>query len=279
MSIFPTIALIGAGNMGRGLISGLFHHGHPSDKLWAADPSPEKLAELKASFSIHTTEDNHQAVQAADVVILAIKPQLMASVLSALAETMRVQKPLVISIAAGVRTQTIAHYLGSNINNDINIVRAMPNMPAVIGRGATGLYTAAQLTHQEKEWIEHILTAVGIVRWLSDEAQLDVVTALSGSGPAYFYLIFEALEKAAIELGLPQEIAHVFTLQTALGAAEMAGQTELPLSELRKQVTSKGGTTEKGLQVLAANHIDALFKAALEAAKNRAQELAKQSGA
>jgi pyrroline-5-carboxylate reductase len=274
MYTLPTIALIGAGNMGRGLISGLIHHGHPSHQIWAADPSVEKLAELKQAFSIETTSNNCNAVNAADIVILAIKPQMIPAVLPHMEAAFVHHQPVVISIAAGVRMVSLEHYLGKNIK----IIRAMPNMPAVIGRGATGLYTAIHLTDQEKNWVDTIFEAVGVVKWLSDETQLDIVTALSGSGPAYFFLIFEALEKAASQLGLPIDIAHLFTLQTALGAAEMALKTQASLEVLRQQVTSKGGTTEKGLEILEQNHINILFEKVLAAAKNRAEILANQSG-
>ena len=266
----PTIAIIGAGNMGKSLIGGLIKDGHPCEKLWATDPDKEKLTELAQTFHIQTTADNIAAAEAANVIIFAVKPQLFAHVAKELNPIIKIRKPLILSIAAGVRETNIQHALGGNIA----IVRAMPNTPALLGCGATALYANSYVTEAERNLAESILRAVGIIVWLSDEALMDTVTALSGSGPAYFFLMMESLQEAAEQLGLPKETARLLTLQTALGAARMAIESGLPLDQLRHNVTSPGGTTEKAVSMLEENNIRRIFKYALQAAKMRSEELA-----
>jgi pyrroline-5-carboxylate reductase len=266
----PVIAMIGAGNMGSSLIGGLINDGHPSDKLWATDPSAEKLAYLNQTFHIHTTHDNKKAAETADVIIFAIKPQIFSEAASELAPLIQSRKPLVISIAAGIREASIQHWLGGNAS----IVRAMPNTPALIKCGATALYANPFVSDAQHNMAESILRAVGVAVWLNNEQQIDTVTALSGSGPAYFFLMMEALQDAAEQLGLPTDTARLLTLQTALGAARMAIESDTPLAELRRHVTSPGGTTEKGVSVLMAHDIQGVFKKTLEAAKHRSEELA-----
>lgn len=270
----PTIAMIGAGNMGSSLIGGLINDKHPSDKIWASDASDEKLAYLQRTFLIHTTTDNIKAVQAADVVILAIKPQIFPTVLAGLKNEIQIRKPLVISVAAGIREASIQHSLGGNIP----IVRCMPNTPALICCGATALFANQYVSVQQRDIAESILRAAGLVVWLNDESLMDTVTALSGSGPAYFFLMMEALQQAAEELGLPNDVARLLTLQTALGASRMALESGTSLAELRKNVTSPGGTTEKGLSVLEEHNIRDIFRKAVHAAKLRSEELANLFG-
>ncbi|HEX4046028.1 MAG TPA: pyrroline-5-carboxylate reductase [Gammaproteobacteria bacterium] len=267
------IAIIGAGNMGSSLIAGLIKNNHPSNKLWAADPSQEKLDYLQQHFHIHTSQENHLAIQAAEVIILAVKPQMLAEVAKNLQPILTAQpsqKPLIISIAAGIREANLQQWLGQQTA----IVRAMPNTAAMIGCGATALHANAHVTPAQRNMAESILRAVGVAVWLTDEAQMDSVTALSGSGPAYFFLIMEALQEAAEQLGLPAETARLLTLQTALGAARMAMESETAPAELRQKVTSPGGTTEKAISVLEQKHIRDIFKQALLAAKQRSEELA-----
>lgn len=266
----PVIAVIGAGNMGSSLIGGLIQDGHPSQHIWASDADEEKLAYLKQRFHIHTTPHNITAAEAADVLILAIKPQYFATVAHELAKTIQTLKPLVISIAAGIRIASIEHWLG----DQLPIVRTMPNTPAMIGCGATALFANAKTNEDQRNLAESILRAVGITVWLNDEQLMDAVTALSGSGPAYFFLMMEAMQEAGEVLGLPPETARLLTLQTALGSARMAMESSSSLVELRHQVTSPGGTTEKAVSVLEENNIRALFSKALGAAKLRSEELA-----
>lgn len=271
----PIIAVIGAGHMGSSIITGLLRNGHPANQLWATNPEPEKLDKLKKTFSIHTTIDNKKAAEAASVIIFAVKPIKLPEVAKELAPIIAANNPLIISIAAGVRITDIAKWLG---NEKTPIVRAMPNMPAMIGCGATALFANAQVIQQQHDIAESILRAIGSIVWLPKEALLDAATALSGSGPAYFFLIMESLQQAAENLGLDKEAARLLTLQTGLGAARMAIESGLSLSELRKQVTSPGGTTEKALNVLEKKNIRQIFQETLEAAKLRAEELANMLG-
>lgn len=266
----PVITFIGAGNMGSSLISGLINDGHPSDKIWAADPSEEKLTHLRETFHIHTTTDNHRAAQAADVIIFAVKPQVFANIATALANDIKQRRSLVISIAAGVRESSIQQWLGGGT---IPIVRTMPNTPALIGCGATALFANAYVNTTQRNQAESIMRAVGITVWLTDEKMMDAVTALSGSGPAYFFHFMECMEHVGQELGLPADITHLLTLQTALGAAKMAIESGSSLAELRRNVTSPGGTTEKALRVFEEKELHLLVKQALHAAKLRSEEL------
>lgn len=266
----PTIAIIGAGNMGSSLITGLIENGHPPDKLWATDHSEDKLQELARTFQIHITTDNKQAAQAASLVILAVKPQIFHHVLVELNPIIQTNKSLVISIAAGIREENIQHGLGGHVA----IVRAMPNTPALIRCGATALYANQFVTHEQRNLAESILRAVGVVVWVDKESLMDVVTALSGSGPAYFFLVMEALQQTAEQLGLAPDVARLLTLQTALGASRMAIESGKPLDELRRHVTSPGGTTEKAISILEENNLRGLFQKALHGAKLRSEELA-----
>lgn len=266
----PVITILGAGNMGKSLIGGLIKDGYPSDKLWAADPSEEKLIALQNQFQIHTSQDNAKAIQSADVIIFAIKPQVFAETAIDIANIIQMRKPLLISIAAGVRIHQIEEW----VKGKVAITRAMPNTPALIGSGASGLYANSYVTDPQRNLAESILRAVGVVVWVDDEHLIDTVTALSGSGPAYFFLIMESLQQAAEELGLTSDTARLLTLQTALGAARMAIESGKSLEELRHHVTSKGGTTEKAISVLEENNIRDMFKKALKAAKQRSEELA-----
>lgn len=265
----PTIAIIGAGHMGSSLAAGLLANDYPKENLWVTDLDLEKLKNLSNQLHIHTTTNNLEAVQQAEVVILAVKPQILAPVVKNMAEKIQEHKPLIISIAAGVRENSIQKWLGG----DIAIVRAMPNTPALLGCGASALFANDLTSDSERSLAETILRAVGIAVWIEDEKLMDVITALSGSGPAYFFLVMEALQKAAIELGLPKETARMLTLQTAFGSARMALESDTDIIELRKGVTSPGGTTERALEVLEENIHD-IFKKALGAAKKRSEELA-----
>src|SRR3990167_7704528 len=197
----PNIAVIGAGNMGASLIGGLIQDGHPKDKLWVADTSIEKLTPLRDRFGIHVTTDNKTAAKQADIVILALKPPMIAPVARELSSVIRERKPLLISIAAGISTTHIKRMLG----DASPIIRAMPNTPALIGCGATALFANATVAKETRNLAESTLRAVGSIVWLPDESLMDIVTALSGSGPAYFFLIMDALQKGAESLGLPKE--------------------------------------------------------------------------
>lgn len=267
----PCIAVLGAGNMGSALISGLIQDKHPPDKIWAYDINESSLENLRSRFQIHITHNYEEAILRADAIILAVKPQQLAALSLQITSSVQAKKPLVISIAAGIPIAHLQEWLGE----ELAIVRAMPNTPALIGCGATGLFANHHVNPIQHELAESILRAVGVIVWLKQEEEMNAVTALSGSGPAYFFLVMEALEEAATQLGLSQEIAHLLLLQTALGSVRMAIEANLSLKDLRQQVTSPQGTTEKALSVLENNHIRRLFKEALLAAKLRAEELGK----
>lgn len=265
------IAFIGAGNMGSSLIGGLLQNGHAADAIWASDPSEDKLIELKNKFGVHISTNNNEVAALADVLIFAVKPQVFENVATAIAPAIATRKPLVISIAAGTREENIQKWLGGNIA----IVRTMPNTPALIRCGATALYANKYVSSEQHKQADTIMKAVGITVWVKDESLLDTVTALSGSGPAYYFMIMEAMQTAATELGLNHDVAGLLAKQTALGAARMAIESNIPLEQLRKNVTSPGGTTEQGLSVLEKHNIKDICKEILAAAKLRSEELAK----
>lgn len=268
-----TIAFIGGGNMGRSLIGGLIAGGYPSAKLRVADPDIPKRNDLTARFGIEASASNRPSVLGAEVVVLAVKPQMMRAVAMELAGSIA-SHTLVISIAAGVRTRALQHWLGSTTP----IVRAMPNIPALVSSGATALYAADKVTPEQREVAENILRAVGLTLWVHDESLLDAVTAVSGSGPAYFFRLMEALEQAAKAQGLAPEQARILVLQTAFGAAKMALESGKDPGALRAQVTSPGGTTERALRVLDEHGIERMIAEAVTLATLRAAELADQFG-
>lgn len=269
------IAFIGAGNMAGALIGGLLADGVSPDRLTATDPSREKCEALRAAAGIRTLQDNRAAAADADILVLAVKPQVLKDVALELAEQVRRARPLVISIAAGVRSGSLQAWLGG----DAPVVRTMPNTPAMIQAGASVLYATAAVSETQREQAESLMRAVGLTQWVEDEDLMDAVTALSGSGPAYYFLVMEAMEDAAKRLGLPPETARLLTLQTALGAARMALESSEPPSTLRARVTSPGGTTERAVAVLEDGGIRDLFQRALKAARDRSVELSDDLGA
>jgi pyrroline-5-carboxylate reductase len=268
----PTIGFIGAGNMAHCLINGLVADEYPASQIWASDPNNEQLDFLNHQFHVHTTKENETVVSHADILVLAIKPQVMKEVIQPLAPSIQKKKSLVISIAAGVSETALSQWLGSNTA----IVRCMPNVAAFVGSAATGMFANKNVSPLQRDLAETILRSVGITLWVNDEKLIDTIAALSGSGPAYFFSVMETLEKTAIKLGLEEEDAHLLTLQTALGAARLAMSTNETTSELRERVTSKGGITEKALAVLATHHTHDAFAKALEAAYDRSIEMSKQ---
>ena len=255
--------------MATSLISGLIADGYDPSSITVSDPDRDKLAQLAARLAIHTEHDNHQAVSDADVVVLAVKPQILESVARDLAPAIQEFQPLIISIAAGVQEAPLRNWLGEKVN----LVRAMPNTPAMIQAGATGLHAGKGVSEEQKNLAESILRAVGLTRWVADESLMDAVTAVSGSGPAYFFLVMEAMEDAAKNMGLDEETARLLTLQTALGAARMAMESNDAPGTLREKVTSPGGTTERALDILEQGHIREIFKNALNGAQQRSVEL------
>lgn len=266
----PTIGFVGGGNMARSLIGGLIADGCDAARIWVADPEPQQLQTLSDAFGVNTTTSNPTLVEQSGVVVLAVKPQVLREVAGEIAASVRAAGPLVISIAAGVREATLEGWLGK----DVAVVRTMPNTPALLRCGATALHANAAVSDVQRDQAESIMRAVGVTLWLDDEFQMDAVTALSGSGPAYFFLIMEIMEQAGIKLGLTAQAARLLTLQTAFGAAKMALESEDDTTTLRERVTSPGGTTERAVERLREGGLDALFAEALGAARDRASELA-----
>ncbi|HVV67444.1 MAG TPA: pyrroline-5-carboxylate reductase [Gammaproteobacteria bacterium] len=264
------IAVIGAGNMGSAIIGGLIAAGHEPLSIRASGRRLSSLDKLKA-LGIHITIDNIEAAMDCDVLILATKPQQISTVLTELAPLIEKQKPLLISVAAGSEEARLRKQLPGNPS----IVIAMPNTPALIRSGVTTLYANAFVTKAQKQLVEEIFNAVGHTIWLDNEQHLHTITALSGTGPAYFFLLMEALQQAAIQLGLPDNIAKTLTIHTALGSARMAEESQQDLDMLRKQVTSPGGGTERALSVLLeSNKFHTLVFQAVQAAQQRYQEMA-----
>ncbi len=270
----PHIAFVGAGNMASSIIGGLVEAGHPSEKISAADPFPASLEKLRQLAPVAVYEDNAQAIAGADVVILAVKPQVMAELLPGIAGAVRENGALVISIAAGITLESMQARLGA----ETAIVRCMPNTPALLRCGASGLYASEQVSEQQKAYAERILSAVGSTAWVDSEPDLDTVTALSGSGPAYFFLFMEAMIDQASSMGLERDTAAQLCMQTALGAARMALENEVDLVELRRRVTSPGGTTQRAVESFEDGGLRGIVSGALQAAADRADEMAREMG-
>jgi pyrroline-5-carboxylate reductase len=265
-----TIGFIGAGNMARSLVGGLLNNGWEKDRLLLADPDAQRRAGLHEALAVTVHADNEAVAERASILVFAVKPQIFKSVAAPLGALLQRKKPLVISIAAGIRIDAIERWLG----HDLAIVRTMPNTPALVLAGSTGLFANARTSQEQRDKAEAILRAVGVTVWVENESLLDAVTALSGSGPAYFFLIMEALEQAAMKLGLDRTTARLLTIETAYGAAKMAEEGGEDPAQLRARVTSPGGTTESALRVLKERGIDELFDQALSAAAQRSRELA-----
>jgi pyrroline-5-carboxylate reductase len=268
------IAFIGGGNMAASLIAGLVADGYEPQHLLVSDPDRDKLANLAARTGVRPVADNQEAAERADVLVLAVKPQQLQAVAGDLASAVQRRRPLVISVAAGIREALLQRWLGA----DVALVRTMPNTPAMIQTGATVLHAAPAVTPQQRNLAESILRSVGLTQWVEDEGLLDAVTALSGSGPAYFFLVMEAMEQAGVELGLTPETARILTLQTALGAARMAMESSEGPAKLRERVTSPGGTTERALAALEGGNLRGLFRQALQDAQDRSVELSRLLG-
>jgi pyrroline-5-carboxylate reductase len=265
----PLVGFIGAGNMARSLAGGLLRNGWESRQLILSDPLPAQRDGAEQALGVRVQADNIAVAEAADILVLAVKPQALAEVTRELAPAVSNRKPLVISLAAGVRMADLERWLGA----DVPIVRVMPNTPALIGSGASGLFANTHVTAAMRDQAESIVRAVGVAAWVGDEHLMDVITALSGSGPAYFFLVMEALERAAIDAGLDPAQARLLTLETAFGAAKMALEGAEEPAVLRRRVTSPGGTTEAAVKVLEDGGLRRLFDGAVRAAVRRAGEL------
>ena len=266
------IAFIGACNMAASLIGGLRAKGLEAAQIRASDPGEETHARVSAEHGIEVFADNAVAIQGADVIELAVKPQAMKAVCEAIRPSLKPEQ-LVVSIAAGITCASMNNWLVAQ-----PIVRCMPNTPALLRQGVSGLFATAQVSAEQRQQAQELLSAVGVALWLDEEQQLDAVTAVSGSGPAYFFLLIEAMTAAGVKLGLPADIAAQLTLQTALGAAHMAVSSDVDAAELRRRVTSPAGTTEAAIKSFQANGFEALVEKALGAAAHRSAEMAEQLG-
>jgi pyrroline-5-carboxylate reductase len=281
------IAFVGGGNMGRALIAAVLHGGVPAGNLAVADPHEPTRDALARDFGVRAYGDNATAIDGATVVVLAVKPQEMASVVGSLREPLQRGRPLLLSVAAGIRCADLLGWCGGGLD----VVRAMPNRPALVGAGATALYAPAAVASTRRELATRIIRPSGTVVWLEHEAQMDAVTALSGSGPAYFFLLAEAMADAAAALGLEPATARRLAVATLHGAGAMAGHgtadgpsaadesaADWSMPRMRAEVTSKGGTTEAALRSLEAAGFRAAVAAAMRAAAERSAALAAQPG-
>jgi len=268
------ICFIGAGNMAKSLIGGLIASGYDTANIIATDPSSEQRDALTQSFGIKCYESNQQAIEKSQIVVLAVKPQMLEKVCNEIQDSIQQQSSLVISVAAGIRSRDINRWLGGHVS----IVRTMPNTPSLIQTGATGLFANEAVNSDQKSQAEHILRAAGLTIWVDDETQLDAVTALSGSGPAYYFLFMEAMEDAAQKLGLDAKTAHLLTMQTALGAAKMVMESSQGCATLRKNVTSPNGTTHSAIESFENAKLRQIVEEAMTAAQKRAVELADDLG-
>ncbi|MBP6108144.1 MAG: pyrroline-5-carboxylate reductase [Steroidobacteraceae bacterium] len=268
------IAFVGGGNMATGLIGGLIARGTPPSTIIVADPEASQRSRLELDYGVTTVAAAAAAVIGARTVVLAVKPQQMAQVARSIAGTVAASGALVISVAAGIRLQDLVRWLGPGVP----LIRTMPNRPALIGAGITALYAMPGVDAASRQTAETILAACGPTVWVPDELQLDVVTAVSGSGPAYFFLLIECLEAAGTELGLDPVTAHKLAVETARGSGQMAAEATESAAELRAQVTSRGGTTAAALEVLDAAGVRGIFTAAVTAGARRAAALAQEFG-
>ncbi len=270
------ICFIGGGNMATSLIGGLIAQGKAADSISVSDPNESQRQQLQQQFAVNTFANAIDATVDADVVVLAVKPQVMKDVALSVAASLSTstKRPLFVSIAAGIDLFSLQTWLGQKQA----IVRCMPNTPSLIQLGASGLFANEHTSIVQKNLAETVLKAAGIVQWVQSEAEIDAVTAVSGSGPAYYFLLMEAMIDAGVELGLSRETASQLTIQTAIGAAHMAKESDVDVAELRKRVTSPGGTTEQAINTFEGAHLRDIVKAALGSASRRSSELAQLLG-
>ncbi|CDH52257.1 pyrroline-5-carboxylate reductase [Lichtheimia corymbifera JMRC:FSU:9682] len=274
----PVISFIGGGNMAEAILGGLHSSGHPGSRLRYSEPLDTRRQYMQSKYpELVSSETNEAAVDGADVVVLAVKPQVLRSVVTSLAPSLlRNPSVLIISVAAGINTEDIATWLNAS-SDTVSIVRCMPNTPALIGEGAMGLYANPSVTQEQRNITESIMQSIAKqVSWVQKEALIESVTGISGSGPAYFFLIMEAMQNAGVAAGLTLEDAKALTLQTCVGAARMAQESEDDLATLRRKVTSPRGTTEAAIKSLEGNNIREIMKEAVFAAERRGHQLAEE---
>jgi pyrroline-5-carboxylate reductase len=268
------VGFIGGGNMAEALFGGLCRSGNDPSQILVCEPDDEKRRRIEADYGVHVTKDNEALAANCETCVIAVKPQILKDVLRPLASRLERYQPLLISIAAGITLRSLDRWSGDSCA----IVRAMPNTPALVGCGATALIANDRVTPSQRDSAEAILAPVGLTTWLEDEHLMDTVTALSGSGPAYFFLVMDVMSRAAQRRGLDASTARRLCVRTALGAAKLAEHSEDTLEALRKNVTSPGGTTERGLNALMDGGLERIFENAIDAAYNRSVELSEQLG-
>jgi len=265
------ICFIGAGNMASCIIGGLIKKDFPAQQIIASAPSEKNLKSLKDTLNISVNSNNQQAVSEADIIVLSVKPQVLQSACEEISGSLT-HKPLIISIAAGISIESIDLWLGGNLP----IIRCMPNTPSQVLKGASGLIANTQVTDSQKQATSSLFSSIGIVEWVKDEAQMHAVTALSGSGPAYIFLVIEAMEAAAVKQGLSPETARKLAAQTAAGAAEMVLESDIEPAQLKRNVMSPGGTTERAIQTFESLGLVSVFDQAINAATERSIEMSAQ---
>ncbi|NQZ24263.1 MAG: pyrroline-5-carboxylate reductase [Colwellia sp.] len=267
------IAFIGAGNMNGAIISGLVKTGFSAKDIMVSNPSPEKRLALKEQLGILETDNNIAAANFADFIVLGVKPHLITSVCQKISETINISNKCFISVAAGC---TVAQMQNALVN-PCAIIRTMPNTPSQLGLGVTGLYAAEKVSDQQKQVADALMSSVGIVKWLTTEDEIDQITAISGSGPAYFFLFMEAMEKQALAFGFTEKESRELVQQTALGATQMVANNDIPISELRANVTSKGGTTNAAINSFIDDGLEQIVTNAMNSALHRAKEMAQNN--
>jgi len=267
------IAFIGAGNMNGAIISGLVKTGFRAEDIMVSNPSPEKRLALKEQFGIQETDDNIEAANFADFIVLGVKPHFIAGVCQKISEEMDISNKCFISVAAGCPVAQMKNALVK----PCAIIRTMPNTPSQLGLGVTGIYAADNVSEQQKQVADSLMSSVGIVKWLNSEDEIDHIIAVSGSAPAYFFLFMEAMEKQAITLGFTAKESRELVQQTALGAAQMVASNDIPISELRAKVTSKGGTTNAAINSFIDDGLEQIVTNAMNSALHRAKEMAQNN--
>lgn len=266
------IRFVGAGNMAASLMGGLINKGLTASQISASDPGPNQREYIEKQFQILTYDDNNAHFGMPDMVIIAVKPQIMKQVIKDVAPSILRTNPLVVSVAAGITTKQIKRWLGA----EMAVVRTMPNTPALIGHGAIGMFANPLVSAEQLQLTEQVMDAVGTSIWVTEEADIDAVTALSGSGPAYFFMFMQYLQQAGQKLGLSEANAALLAKKTAIGSALLAERSPESLQQLKDRVTSPNGTTAAALESFAENHIEQIIEQALAAANDRSVALSKE---
>lgn len=267
------IAFIGAGNMAKSIIIGLVNSGVPAKNIIVANPSPEKRLALAKEFGINQTASNIDAVEFADIIVLSVKPHFIEQVCQDISKKVNISNKLFLSVAAG----TTIEKMQAALNAKVSVVRTMPNTPSQLGLGMSGLFASIEVNEAEKAAANKLMSAVGEVIWVDSEDKINEITAVAGSGPAYFFLFMEAMQKQAQQFGFTEQESRLLVQQTALGAAQMVEHSPIAISQLRENVTSKGGTTFAALEAFRKQGIEEMVAKSMQAALTRAQEMAKSN--